>query len=423
MMKTTVLPKYIWINCLIVLLSLVITFSTFNPSALSQATDGQITWPKVTLEAWPLSFDRPVAITHAGDQSGRVFVVEQRGTIRIVQEGQLNPEPFLDLSAQVQCCGEEGLLGLAFPPNYTEKGHFYIYYTRQDGNNQVSRYRVSPDPDIADPNSEEEILFLHHPTYANHNGGKLAFGPDGYLYIGTGDGGGAGDPQNNAQNLASLMGKILRIDAEGAHLAIKNLSNPLFFPLLSGGTGSSEGAYAIPSDNPFLNDPQARPEIWAFGLRNPWRFSFDAETGDLYIADVGQQAMEEINFQPASSSGGENYGWNILEGNLCFSPSNACTPPPHYSPPVSVYEHSQGCSVTGGEVYRGTTYPLLEGIYLYGDYCSGRIWGLVQDGSVWQSRELLDTSYRISTFGSDEMGDLYLADLNNGTIYRIIASP
>jgi glucose/arabinose dehydrogenase len=422
-MKTRKRRKYIWISCLIVLPSLIINFSIFNPSAPSQAAVEQITWPEISLEAWPVSFDRPVAITHAGDESGRVFIVEQRGTIRVVQEGQLIPEPFLDIRPQVRCCGEEGLLGLAFPPGFENKGHFYVYYTRLDGNNQVSRFNVGLDADVADPNSEEEILFLYHPTYSNHNGGKLAFGLDGYLYIGTGDGGGAGDPQNNAQNLASMMGKILRIDVEAAHSIILDLENPLFFPLLSGGAGSAAGAYAIPSDNPFLNNPQALPEIWALGLRNPWRFSFDAETGDLYIADVGQQAMEEINFQPASSSGGENYGWNILEGNLCFSPSNACTPPPNYSPPVSVYEHSQGCSVTGGEVYRGTTYPLLEGIYLYGDYCSGRIWGLVQDGSVWQSRELLDTSYRISTFGSDEMGDLYLADLSSGTIYRVIASP
>jgi glucose/arabinose dehydrogenase len=422
-MKTTKHRKYIWISCIFVLSSLVITFSIFNSSAPSQAADGQITWPELSLEAWAVSFDRPVGITHAGDESGRVFVVEQRGTIRIVQEGQLKPEPFLDMRAQVRCCGEEGLLGLAFPPGYMEMGHFYVYYTRQDGNNQVSRYSVGPSPDIADPNSEEEILFLHHPTHSNHNGGQLAFGPDGYLYIGTGDGGGAGDLQNNAQNLASMMGKILRIDVGASHSTIINFENPLFFPLISGGAGSSIGAYVIPSNNPFLNNPQALPEIWALGLRNPWRFSFDGETGDLYIADVGQQAMEEINFQPGSSRGSENYGWNILEGDLCFSPSHACAPPPNYSPPVSVYEHSQGCSVTGGEVYRGTTFPLLEGIYLYGDYCSGRIWGLVQDGSVWQSRELLDTSFRISTFGSDEMGDLYLADLNSGMIYRILASP
>lgn len=384
---------------------------------------GQAIWPEISFEAVATPLNRPVAITHAADGSGRLFVLEQAGRIRVLQEGQLQPVLFLDIQEQVKCCGEEGLLGLAFPPNYADKGYFYVYYTRLDGNNQVSRFHLGPNPDIADPNSEEELLFLHHPTYRNHNGGQLVFGPDGYLYIGTGDGGGAGDPGDNAQDLESLLGKILRIDVESAYQPTLQLENSLYLPLLSGGTGATTEAYSIPPDNPFRDDPQALPEIWAYGLRNPWRFSFDTATGDLYIADVGQNAVEEVNFQPASSTGGENYGWDILEGDRCFNPSSGCIPPPDYQPPVAIYTHTFGCSVTGGKVYRGTDYPSLQGIYLYGDYCSGRIWGLVQQDDNWQDQELAITDYNISTFGSDENGELYLADLSSGQIYRIIASP
>jgi glucose/arabinose dehydrogenase len=349
--------------------------------------------------------------------------VEQRGRIRIIENGLVNPVPFLDIQERVNCCREEGLIGLAFPPEYGEKGYFYVYYTRLDGNNQVSRFHIGADKNIADPGSEEEILFLHHPTYSNHNGGQLAFGPDGYLYIGTGDGGGSGDPDDNAQNLESLLGKILRIDVESTGSTPVNGDFSYYFPLLIVGNDLPGRAYTIPPDNPFLNDARAQPEIWALGLRNPWRFSFDSLTGDLYIADVGQNSREEVNFQPASSTGGENYGWDILEGTLCFSPSTGCVPPPNYSAPVAEYGHNLGCSVTGGGVYRGNEYPTLQGLYLYGDFCSGRIWGLVNEGSGWQSQELLDSTLQISTFGSDEDGNLYVADLNAGQIYRIVVSP
>jgi glucose/arabinose dehydrogenase len=395
-------------------------FHSFTPAVGSPRDTSLL---ELSFEPVATALNRPVAITHASDGSGRIYVVEQAGRIRILQEGQLFPTPFLDIHEQVRCCGEEGLLGLAFPPAFEDKGYFYVYYTRLDGNNQVSRFHLSSEPNIADPDSEEELLFLHHPDHSNHNGGQLAFGPDGYLYIGTGDGGGAGDPADNAQSLGSLLGKILRIDVEATESPRIDLENSLYFPLLSGGAGNSPAAYTIPADNPFRDNPESLPEIWAYGLRNPWRFSFDSQTGDLYIADVGQNAMEEVNFQAATSSGGENYGWDILEGDNCFSPSSGCVPPPDYQPPVAVYSHNLGCSVTGGEVYRGTDSPSLQGIYLYGDFCSGRIWGLMQQGSDWQSEVWVDTDYRISTFGSDENGELYLADLNSGQIYRITATP
>lgn len=394
-----------------------------NSPDLARSAAQQISWPTISIQAWVGNLERPVTITHPGDGSGRVFVVEQPGRIWIIENGLVKPAPFLDIQDQVKCCREEGLLGLAFPPQYAEKGHFYVYYTRLDGNNQVSRFHISADNDIADPGSEEEILFLHHPSYENHNGGQLAFGPDGYLYIGTGDGGGGGDPDENAQDLESLLGKILRIDVESAGSTPISGEFSFYFPLLIVGNDIPAKAYSIPPDNPFLNDAQARPEIWAVGLRNPWRFSFDSASGDLYIADVGQNLREEVNFQPASSTGAENYGWNILEGSLCYSPSTSCVAPANYTPPVAEYGHDLGCSVTGGEVYRGNQYPTLQGFYLYGDFCSGRIWGLANEGSGWQSQELLVSTLRISTFGSDEDGNLYVADLATGQIYRIVVGP
>ena len=422
-MKTFGIKNFLSIILIAASTGIVLVLGADKNSSLAFGAAKMVTWPELSFEVVAATLNRPVAITHAADGSGRIFIVEQAGTIRIFQEGKLRPAPFLDIHEQVKCCGEEGLLGLAFPPGYADKGYFYVYYTRLDGNNQVSRFYSSPEPDLADPHREEEVLFFPHPTYANHNGGQLAFGPDGYLYIGTGDGGGGGDPFNNAQDPGSLLGKILRIDVETMGPPPIDLENPIFLPMINHGAGLVPGTYLVPPGNPFRNDPGALPEIWASGLRNPWRFSFDSQTGDLYIADVGQAALEEVNFQPASSSGGENYGWNILEGDRCLSPSSGCVPPPNYQPPVAVYEHSLGCSVTGGEVYRGSAYPSLEGIYLYGDYCTGRIWGLVREGSLWQDHELADTSYRISTFGSDEQGNLYLADLASGQIFKIIANP
>ncbi len=350
-------------------------------------------WPKISLTKVVGGLEQPVHITHAGDRSGRLFVVEQKGRIRIVKNGVLQSQPFLDITNRVSCCGERGLLSVAFPPNYASKKYFYVNYTNKAGNTVVARYRLSGNPNVADSNSEQAVLRVKQP-FANHNGGQLAFGRDGYLYIGMGDGGGGGDPQNNAQNPASLLGKLLRIDVE-----------------------SGKTPYAIPPTNPFIQKAGYRKEIWALGVRNPWRFSFDRRTGDLYMGDVGQNAYEEVNVQPASSTGGENYGWKIMEGKHCFN-STTCNQT-NLTLPVVEYEHSLGCSVTGGMVYRGRSYQSMQGIYFYGDFCSGRIWGLRRRGKVWQNTLLLDTAYGISSFGEDQVGNLYVTDLYKGDIYLI----
>jgi glucose/arabinose dehydrogenase len=255
-MKTIRPVTYLLIVFLSVISGLVWVSNSFQSSPAKGAAR-EVSWPELSFEAVANPLTRPVAITNAADGSGRIFVVEQAGRVHILQDDQLLDTPFLDIHEQVKCCVEEGLLGLAFPPEYSDEGYFYVYYTRLDGNNQVSRFHASPDSNIADPNSEEELLFLHHPTYSNHNGGQLAFGPDGYLYIGTGDGGGAGDPGENAQDLGSLLGKILRIDVGKANPPQLNLDKTLYLPLLAGGAGTSAGAYSIPPDNPFHDDPAA----------------------------------------------------------------------------------------------------------------------------------------------------------------------
>lgn len=355
-------------------------------------------YPLITLTHIAGGFESPVHITHAGDNSGRLFVVEQRGRIQELDNGI-----FLDISDRVRSPfsdggNEEGLLSLAFPPGYGfGKDHFYVYYTRTDGNNQVSRFSLSGDPDIADPNSEETIITLDHPTYSNHNGGQLFFGDDGFLYISTGDGGGGGDPDKNGQDTNSLLGKLLRIDVE-----------------------AGVDPYQIPPSNPFVGEPDHRGEIWSLGLRNPWRFSFDRLTGDLYLGDVGQGSWEEVDFQPAGSLGGTNYGWNIKEGLECYNAANCDDQ--GMTDPVFVYPtHVDGtCSITGGYVYRGQDYPGLYGSYIYGDYCNGNIWGLNNQAGEWANQLLLDTSLSISTFGEDENGELYLADISTGDIYQVV---
>jgi glucose/arabinose dehydrogenase len=349
----------------------------------------------ITLTPVVSGFAQPVGVTHAGDGSGRQFVLEQAGRVRIVRDGVLLPVPFLDISDRVLAGGERGLLGLAFPPDFAGKGYFYVDYTRiPDGATVVSRFRLSPDPDIALTTGEEVLLLVEQP-FENHNAGQLAFGPDGFLYIALGDGGSAGDPFGNGQNRATLLGNILRIDVESGIVP-----------------------YAIPADNPFVGEPNVLNEIWAFGLRNPWRFSFDRLTGDLYIADVGQNLVEEVNFQAAASTGGENYGWNIMEGTSCFL-SPACDRT-GLTLPVAEYRHGAGdCSVTGGFVYRGAEHPALQGIYFYADFCTGRLWGLRRNGAAWENQLLLDTALQISSFGEDEAGNLYLADFGVGDIYKI----
>jgi glucose/arabinose dehydrogenase len=361
-------------------------------AALFVASSGQAA--PVNLRPVVEGLERPVAMTPAGDGSGRLFIVQQGGEILVFDGSQLLGVPFLDLSSLVSGGSEQGLLGLAFHPDYETNGFFYVDYTDVSGDTRVARYRVSPDPNVADPASGVVILAIAQP-FTNHNGGQLAFGPDGNLWIAVGDGGSAGDPMNNAQNGNSLLGKILRIDVDGA------------LP------------YRIPVDNPFRANAGVRDEIWALGLRNPWRFSFDRLTGDLFIADVGQGQWEEVDFEPVTSPGGRNYGWRRMEGAHCYNPSSGCSDA-SLTLPVMEYSHQEGCSITGGYRYRGAEVPALFGTYLFGDYCSGRIWGGTLDpvSGAWTRTELLDSALSISSFGEDENGELYVADLS-GTIYRL----
>jgi glucose/arabinose dehydrogenase len=366
-------------------------------------------WPELQLERITGGLERPTHAIHAGDGSGRLFVVEKAGRIVIVREGAVQEQPFLDIRDRVGSVGsEQGLLSVAFPPDYASKGYFYVNYTDTEGDTVVARYRLAGEetPDQADPTSEQVLLRITQP-YGNHNGGQIAFGPDGYLYIGMGDGGAAGDPQNKAQTTDDLLGKMLRIDVE---------------------TNPDEATYLVPPDNPFVDDADYAPEIWATGVRNPWRFAFDSETGDMYMADVGQNELEEINVQPASSGGGENYGWRCFEGTEVFDSS---APPcddlafrETLTMPVAEYSHDLGCSVTGGFVYRGTAYPALQGIYFYADYCSGRVWGMRQAGDTWETAQLLNADYRIATFGADEAGRLYVLSIGSGELFELtIPSP
>ncbi len=330
---------------------------------------------------------QPTGLFNAGDGSGRLFIIEQAGLILVMKGETINPTPFLNLTEKVNCCGERGLLGLVFHPRFAENGYFYVDYTEKVGTQLftvVARYKVSAsNPDEADPASEVRILHIEQP-FLNHKGGQLAFGPDGYLYIGMGDGGSEGDPLGNGQSLQTLLGKILRIDVDHGD------------------------PYGIPADNPFVNGGGLM-EIWAYGLRNPWRFSFDKLTGDLYIGDVGQDAWEEIDYLPAGSPGGGNFGWSYYEGDHPYRGS----PPTDakFIMPVAEYSHTFGNSVIGGYVYRGYRLPAWQGVYIYGDNGSGRVWGLLHmpDGS-WQNKEMFQTSLSISSFGVDEAGEMYLVD-------------
>jgi hypothetical protein len=336
---------------------------------------------------------QPVLVTHAADRSQRLFIVEQAGRIRVLENGFVKPAPFLDISTLVQTGGERGLLGLAFHPEYSDNGRFFINYTRLDGGQLetvVAEYGVSgTNPDMAAP-QETSLLEFDQPA-GNHNGGMLAFGPDGYLYIGTGDGGGGGDPNNNGQDLSNLLGKILRIDVDGG------------------------APYTVPPDNPFVGQGAVRSEIYAYGLRNPWRFSFDRLTGDLFAADVGQGSWEEVDL---IESGG-NYGWRIMEGNHCFNPPNNCNTTGLILP-IAEYSHSQGRSVTGGYVYRGLQPTSLQGSYIFGDYINGSIWSLTKTGDgTWSPTLLLDTDLSISSFGEDRHGEVYVVDYS-GALYRLV---
>lgn len=352
---------------------------------------------KVGLKKVAENFSLPTDITNAGDGSGRIFVVEKPGAIRILKDGKVNAKPFLDITPLVRSQEtERGLLGLAFHPKYKDNGLFYVYYTNQAGDIIIARYKVSSDPDVADPNSAKILLTVQHRAYPNHNGGELVFGPDGFLYAGLGDGGSGGDPNRNGQNKGVLLAKILRLDVDNGD------------------------PYGIPSDNPFATNKQGRPEVWAYGLRNPWRFSFDRATGDLYIADVGQNAYEEIDVQRTGTAGGQNYGWNIMEGLHCYPSENNCNQQGLVMPVIE-YGHDQGCSVTGGFVYRGKAFPRFVGTYFFSDYCSGRLWAAQPSSQEnWEKAEVLVTGFSVSTFGEDEAGEVYLTDYGTGTIYQII---
>lgn len=375
-----------------------------------------IAWPSISWTLVVSDLNQPVQVTHAADGTGRLFVVERGGDIRIIEEGILLPTPFLSITDRVRSTHiEQGLLSAAFPPDYAEKGHFYVNYTATVGATIVARYQVTDDPYVADPASEVVILTQTQP-HPNHNGGQLAFGPDGYLYVGLGDGGGAGDPDEKAQDPSSWLGKLLRVDVEFVPQAGRpfTATHILYLPLVTGG---AQTRYRVPATNPFVETEDHRDEIWSLGLRNPWRFSFDSATGDLYIADVGQSSYEEVNFQPAASGGGENYGWNIMEGAHCY-PSPPCDQTGLVLP-VAEYDHSLGCAVIGGLVYRGVENPAMEGIYFFGDYCSGRIWGLIREAEEWQVNVLAHTNLSISAFGADEAGELYVVDFWRGEIYLL----
>ena len=342
-------------------------------------------------------FAAPVFVTAPPGDTNRLFVVEQGGTIRVLHHDSLRVTPFLDVSGHIVSGGEQGLLSLAFHPSYAQNGRFFVYFTDKHGDTRVVRYRVSADPDIADSTSGDTILATPQP-FSNHNGGLLLFGPDGKLYVGLGDGGSGGDPLGNGQNLGTVLGKILRLDVDLA-------------------------APYVPADNPFVATAGARGEIWLYGLRNPWRFSFDRTAADLYVADVGQSAWEEVDVLPSGGPGGQNLGWNVMEGNHCYAASSCNRT--GLLPPVAEYTHSDGCSVTGGYVYRGTRVSSLQGLYLYGDFCGGWVRSFrFANGQATEPREwpALAVSGGLSSFGEDPRGDVYLTTLS-GNLYRIVAHP
>jgi len=358
-----------------------------------------------TIDLIPHAFglSQPVDIASAGDD--RLFIVEREGRIRIVErDGTVLPEPFLDITEEVRSSAQDqGLLSIAFHPDYANNGYFYLNYTSHpSGDTFIARYSASSNnPNLANPNSRFLIYTAFQP-YNNNNGGDINFGPDGYLYIALGDGGSGNDPGNRAQNLDLPLGKILRIDVNTGVL------------------------YDIPADNPYAQPGEmGLDEIWASGLRQPWRFSFDSETGDMWVADIGQDSWEEVNFQPAASAGGENYGWRCYEGLESSNPSNCTASVDDLSFPVHVYannENDSGCSVTGGYVYRGDAFESLQGLYIYADYCTGKFWSLkFLSGTGWFNEPLGESfSYNFKTFGEDNRKELYVAGVGNGVIYRVV---
>jgi len=381
--------------------------ASVSPAPSPAASPGNLSQARIGLREVVGGLAAPVFVGSAADGSRRLFVLEQAGTIRIVKDGQLVKAPFLDIHARVGSGGERGLLGLAFPPGYATAGGagfgtFYVDYTDVNGDTNISEFRVSgQDGDLADPGSGRVLLHIKQP-FANHNGGGLAFGRDGFLYIGMGDGGSGGDPMGNGQRLDTLLGKILRIDVTGAR-------------------GSAP--YLVPDDNPFTGGGSDRPEIWAYGMRNPWRFSFDRANGNLWIGDVGQNRYEEVD-RATDQDGfgrGANFGWNIMEGAHCYPSGNSCDTA-RYVPPLTEYDHSAGdCAIIGGFVYRGAAIPNLVGGYLFGDECSGtlRVVGAGASTGV-KPRIILESGKTIGSLGEDEAGELYVADIGGGTIWQVV---
>ncbi len=365
---------------------------TSTPSAKDHVGD----FPDPGLYTWQLitdGFSKPLGMTVPESNPQLFYILEQAGVIRVLREGEILPDPFLDIRKQINSKGnEQGLLGMALDPQYAQNGIFYLNYSNSKGDTTISRFQANPDLLSTDSQSEQILLTQEQP-YSNHNGGNLVIGPDGFLYIGFGDGGSGGDPQGNAQNPETLLGKMVRI-------AVQN-----------------QDSYGVPETNPFASGSGGRPEIWAMGLRNPWRFSFDMLTGGLYIADVGQGEWEEINFTQPVLSPNYNYGWDYFEGTHPFEGQ-----PPgdvDFIEPVYEYDHSQGCSVTGGYVYRGTELSEWNGVYFFGDYCNGKIWGMLPDGDgSWKVSLLFESGQNISSFGQDRSGEVYLIS-HTGSIYKL----
>jgi len=380
-----------------------IRLTAINDSGLSASATITLTVaappPSMGLDTVATGLSNPVFVTAAPGDTSRLFVVEQTGAIRIIKNGTLLATPFLDLTSAVVCCGEEGFLGLAFDPDYQNNGRFYVSYDSlrvadTGAKSVIARYTVSGNADIANT-AGQTILSVNQP-YSNHKGGMIAFGADGYLYIGFGDGGSGGDPQGHGQDRTDLLGSMLRLDVSGT------------------------GTYAIPPTNPYASSAVYRKELWNYGLRNPWRWSFDRQTHDLYIGDVGQNLYEEVDVQPASSAGGENYGWNIMEGTHCYNASSCDET--GLTLPVLDFDHSNACAIVGGYVYRGSAIPTLQGTYLYSDNCGGWLHSFVWSGGQATNQQdlpALAPGSGVSSFGEDGKGELYLARLD-GVIFKIV---
>lgn len=374
------------------------SLATPGPSVPAAPDRPDLAAVRVTLQTAASGLDAPIWATAAGDGSGRLFIAEQGGRIRVLRDATLDAAPFIDLSARVTAGGERGLLGLAFAPGFGDtEARLYVHYSNRSGDTTIAELRATPDTDTADP-ATERILLVEPQPYANHNGGWIGFDRTGMLLVALGDGGSGGDPENRASRLDTILGKILRLDVPGA----------------AGGDG-----YEIPADNPFTNRPDARPEILHYGLRNPFRASVDPATGTLWIGDVGQDKWEEVNAAPADARG-LDFGWRRWEGRHCFEPAEGCDPA-GVTQPVAEYGHGAGCSVIGGVVYRGSAIPALRGAYLFGDYCSGTLWAIDAGLDGPQAPiTLLETGRSISSIGTDETGEVVLTDLGGGELLRLV---